>query len=256
MSLTADGVSVFRGGRYLCCGVSATFSSGSVTAIVGPNGAGKTTFLRTLSGELNSDEGQVYLDDQPMSQISLPQRALLRAVMTQSNKIAFDFSVEEVLLMGWVRSSNELLHQQYSVVVDECRLEKLLSKPFNLLSGGEQQRVQFARALLQLCPLDVQKTPRYLLLDEPTASLDVGIELAVFESIRRIAQLNIGVIVVLHDLNLAARFADKVCLLDRGELVAFGDPCEVIESTLLSQVYATHMQVERHERLDRLVVHT
>ncbi len=256
MSLQANSLVFERGQARLLDGVNATFAAGRVSAIVGPNGAGKTTLLRLLSGELKPSCGSVLCNETPLASVSLEERAHLRAVMTQGSHIVFDFSVEEVLHMGWVQSSGPPLKEALEHIVHRCGIQNLLGRRFNTLSGGEQQRVQFARALLQLSPLEPATQPRFLLLDEPTASLDVAHELLVLSLAREATGAQIGMVVVLHDLNLAARFADEIFLLRRGALVRHGPPAEVLEAQLLSQVYATPMLVEHHETLQRITVHT
>ncbi len=255
MNIEVENLSYAVGHKTLLRNVRTTFVPGQVCAVVGPNGAGKTSLLRVISGEVKVPSGRVRYGRRTLTRINLAQRALLRAVMTQSSRIVFDFSVAEVLQMGWVRPAGPLFKQQLQAVVDGCRISSLLSRRFNTLSGGEQQRVQFARAILQVCPIDPHPGPRYLLLDEPTASLDVAHELLVLRQVREAAAAGIGVVVVLHNLNLAGRFADRVLLMCDGALAAAGTPAEVFNNSLLSEVYATPMQVEYHQQLQRLMVY-
>ena len=137
-----------------------------------------------------------------------------------------------------------------------CDIDDLRQRRVNTLSGGEQQRVHFARALLQLWPLIEAGDARYLLLDEPTASLDVAHELLVLKLARQAADAGLGVFVILHDINLAARFADEVVLLQSGRIVDIGAPEDVLTSCALSRVYKTKVLVEHHKMLNRLVIHT
>jgi iron complex transport system ATP-binding protein len=142
-------------------------------------------------------------------------------------------------------------------IVNECDVSQLLNRTFNSLSGGEQQRVQFARNLVQLWrPDSTSYKPRYLLLDEPTASLDLAHELLLLNLLRSAKQQNIGVLIVMHDLNLAARFLDKVVLMTKSRVVDIGTPAMVLNADQLSEVYRTKILVERNNQLDRLVIHT
>jgi iron complex transport system ATP-binding protein len=262
MSLRGERLSYSVRGRELLRDVSVAVDAGECVALLGPNGAGKSTLLRVLAGELVPAEGTVALEGRTVHGAPLPWLAVRRAVMSQSSAVVFDFTVEEVLEMGWApneRMGPDRWSDALARVVAWCDLGLLLDRCFNSLSGGEQQRVQFARALLQLWPaadgLDTQR--RYLLLDEPTASLDLSHELLLMERVQRLVQARwLGVIVVLHDLNLAARFADRIVLLADGRVVGEGPPAAVLQSRLLSDVYAVPVHVDRLAGLDRLVVTT
>ena len=277
MTLRAENVSLRLGAHQALAAVSLAVAPGKVTALVGPNGAGKSSLLRVLSGEVAPSAGRVVLDSQPLHLFHALELARLRSLMGQSALIAFDFLVEEVLAMGWLGRPADLQPALRNLVT-RCGLGHLLGRPFNSLSGGERQRVQFARALLQIwrcgqAQAEPQARPdfpggydrpvagegreaRYLLLDEPTANLDLNHELLVLRLARCASEDNVGVLVVLHDLNLAARFADHAALLADGILVCAGAPDRVFTSETLSRVYATEVCVERHGRLGRLVVHT
>ena len=267
MALSAEAVDLQLGGHRALSGVSAAVRPGTVTALVGPNGAGKSSLLRVMSGELKPSGGTVRLGDRSLDGMAARTLATRRSVMTQGGTMAFDYYVEEVLAMGWTLGGGAAGRQgPLAEVVERCRIGGLMGRKFNALSGGERQRVQFARALLQIWPAmrrnrearpaDKGLAPRYLLLDEPTASLDLAHELLVLRLARRATEDNVGVLVVLHDLNLAARFADVAVLLDKGTLRAAGPPDDVFTGKLLSEVYGTPVRTERHPRLNRLVVHT
>ena len=255
MTLQACDVSLRLGANAVLDGVSVAVSPGSFAALVGPNGAGKSSLLRVLSGDLAPNRGDVTLEGEPIALFSTRDLAQLRSVMGQSATIAFDFYVEEVLAMGWLGAA-VAYREALRDVVRRCALDGLLGRRFNTLSGGESQRVQFARALLQIWRGGAGPAARYLLLDEPTASLDINHELALLRLARQACADNVGVLAVLHDLNLAARFADRVALLDGGAIVAAGAPDAVLTAERLSRVYATPVRVENHPRLERLVVYT
>ena len=255
MTLQADGVTLRLGAVQVLKDVSLQLAAGTVTALVGPNGAGKSSLLRVLSGEIASR--QVFMDSRPLAEVGIRDLARRRSVMTQSTSMAFDFLVAEVLAMGWVGGARELGTVALNEVARDCLVDHLLERRFNTLSGGERQRVQFARCRLQIwCRNDSGPASRYLLLDEPTSSLDLDHELLVLRQARRVSAENVGVLMVLHDLNQAARFADQVALLANGAMVASGPPEAVLTSATLSRVYRTAVCVERHPRLGRLVIHT
>lgn len=259
MSFSLQDVCLRYGGTEVLSDVSVEVWPQSVTALVGPNGAGKTSLLRLLSGDLTPSAGAVFLNDTQLEHITVQSQACLRGVMGQSAHIVFDFRVEEILQMGWVQGKHwgpTVKADAIRSVIAECEIGALVNRTFNTLSGGEQQRVQFARALLQIWQPDGHNEPRYLLLDEPTSSLDLAHELLVLRLARRAVDRGVGVLIVLHDLNLAARFADTIVLLENGSVIAVGAPNEVLQGDLLTNVYRTPVQVEQHATLDRLVIHT
>lgn len=258
MTIRAEDVSVVLGGTRIVEHANLSVEPGEFVALLGPNGAGKSTLLRALGGELKVAAGKVFLDEVELDQLSVARQAERRAVLSQAHSVVFDFSVDEILRMGWTLGERFSIDDRESALNDvamECDLEAMRSRRFNSLSGGEQRRVQFARALLQIWRPDDRET-RYLLLDEPTASLDLSHELLVLRRARLRAGANVGVLAVLHDLNLAARFADRIALMQTGEIVATGTPREVLQEDLLSRVYQTDIVVEDHAQLQRLVVHT
>lgn len=257
VSLCVENASLRLGRNRVLTNVSIEVRRGGVTAVVGPNGAGKSSLLRLLSGELPPTKGCVRLDGESLDRLAPLEQARRRSVMVQSAGVAFDFLVEEVLEMGWTQGGGyrEQRGRAFAEVVSDCGVRALLGRRFNTLSGGERQRVQFTRALLQIWRPQGTARGRYMLLDEPTSSLDLAHELLVLRLARRASANDVGVLAVLHDLNLAARFADRVALLSGGKMVAVGPPSEVFTDATLSRVYRTPVQVEHHEGLDRLVVY-
>ena len=253
MTLRAQRVTLRLGATQVLKEVSLEVAVGAVTVLVGPNGAGKSSLLRVLSGEIALPG--VAMDGKPLAEMAIRELARRRSVMTQSASLAFDFLVSEVLAMGWVDAAREECAAALEEVARDCLVDHLLDRRFNTLSGGERQRVQFARCWLQIWRRDSGAASRYLLLDEPTASLDLGHELLVLRLARRASAANVGVLIVLHDLNAAARFADRIALLDKGAMIATGRPEAVLTNATLSRVYRTPLCVEHSPRLGRLVVH-
>ncbi|MEM9620486.1 MAG: heme ABC transporter ATP-binding protein [Pseudomonadota bacterium] len=253
MSIRLSNVSYSQGTACLLDGVTTSFTAGQVSAIVGPNGAGKTTLMRLISGEMQGS-GEIFYHERNLRQLSLRAQAACRAVMTQSSQVVFDFSVEDILHMGWIQSDRLLLNETLSAVANRCGISSFLDRRFNSLSGGEQQRVQFARALLQLSPVAESNYPAFLLLDEPTASLDVAHEMMVLGLAKEAAAQGLGVVVILHDLNLASRFADNIYLMRDAQLIAAGPPEHILVADLLSEVYATPLMVEQHPQLQCRIV--
>lgn len=258
MTLCAENVSLELGTKRVLADATLAIVPGQVTALVGPNGAGKSSLVRLLCGEIAPDRGSVRAGGLPLEQLGVQEQARLRSVVSQSAAMAFDFYVDEVLAMGWLPDPRQPVdyHDASAEVVEQCQIGHLLGRKFKTLSGGERQCVQFARALLQIwrdAGSDCAAA-RYLLLDEPTANLDLGHEALVLGLARSTASKKVGVLVVLHDIDAAAAFADQVVLLVEGAVVACGPPGEVLTSDLLSRIYQTPVCVEWHQGLGRLVV--
>jgi len=235
-----------RGGNTLLNDVSLSVAAGECVVIVGPNGAGKSSALKALSGDLILQSGAVHLNDTSIDQFTPLELAQRRAVLTQSYELAFPFSVTEVVEMASFCFQEQCSKQQladYALkAIDEVEVNHLANKCFTTLSGGEQQRVQLARVLAQLSSalepsvIAKQGTP-YLLIDEPTSSLDLYHQYHVMSLARAAADRGAGVIIVVHDLSLAASFADKLYILKNGKLVTSGKARDVLTSDFLREVY-------------------
>ena len=257
MSLVATGVSLRRGAAALLSSVSVRVEPGELLVLVGPNGAGKSTLLSVLAGDLDADEGAVTLAGRALHGLTLAERASLRAVVGPPPTLAFDYTVSDVVAMGWLhgeRFGQAAPAAALAGVLEACELTGLAGRAFRSLSSGEKQRAQFARGWLQLWRPAGDRSARWLLLDEPNANLDVAHGLRLLEDLRRLAGDGLGVLAVLHDLDLAARFADRIVLLDHGRVVASGRPEAVLAADRLSDVYGAPVHVEHHAALGRLVV--
>ena len=220
---------------------------GKVLALIGPNGAGKSTILKILSGDIKPTSGVVKYNDINISNIPFVDRAHIRGVMSQSQAIVFDFSVLEIIEMGWLHSDHDYYTSFYpdvlKQIIEDCELQHLVDRKFNTLSGGEQKRVHFARVLLQLWIPEGDIHPRFMLLDEPLANLDIYHELKMLEIIKRHLSKNIGVLLILHDLNTASKFADNIVLMKNGTIVKNGSTIEVLTESILSETYETKIKV-------------
>lgn len=216
-------------------GISLQLTPGNFYALVGPNGSGKSSLLALLAGTRRPCSGRVWLNQQPVNQLSLPVLARQRAVMPQHVALNFPLPVAEVVKLGAI---TQAAHSQ--ALVDEC-LELVgmwaaKQQLYSRLSGGQQQRVQLARVLCQLGPL-AQAKGKWLMLDEATASLDLQYQHQVFAIGKYLASLGIGVISVVHDVNLAAKYADEVLVLQAGELVRRGSVDQVVKQDLVKSLY-------------------
>ncbi len=216
--------------------ISFSLDAGSICAVVGPNGSGKTSLLRTISGEVGIGKGQVLLNGDDVHKMSMEERAMTLAVLPQASALAFPFTAREVVAMGRIPhgTSRKKDIELADKVLLEMGLMTLSDRDYLTLSGGEKQRVQLARVFCQIW--DVQPTA-CLLLDEPTAALDLAHQLALFGILRRLANSGASILVVLHDINLAMRFADQVLLLNDGAVLSSGEPADVLNVSNIREAF-------------------
>ncbi|ABE39580.1 ABC transporter related [Rhodopseudomonas palustris BisB5] len=243
-ALTANAASFAIGSVALVERVDLRVEPGELIAIVGPNGAGKSTLLRMLSGDVRPTAGAVRMANRDLSTYSPRELAGRRAVLAQHTNVGFPFSVEEIVWMG-ADIDRRKAAPLFDRAIREVRLEAFRHRDVTTLSGGEQQRTHFARVLLQLWCGEASYGPGLLLLDEPTSSLDIRHQLDLAEMARRCARDGTTVIAILHDLNLAARFADRILMMHQGALTADGTPSAVIRPDLLARVFDVDLSVSR-----------
>lgn len=242
-ALCATRLHMHRGGRCVIEDVSLSIQPGQVTGVLGANGAGKSTLLGALAGELAVKSGEVALNGVTLSGVATTRQARLRAVLPQKPSLQFELEVHEVVAMGaypFPELSPREVHRHVSAAIELADVCHLAERAYLELSGGEQQRVQFARALVQvLAGLQAElEEAHYLLLDEPTASLDPKHQQAILRAAVEIChQHHVGGLVVLHDLNLASRWCDQLALLHQGRLRAVGAPHEVLHPEPLQDAY-------------------
>lgn len=246
MSLEARNLTVTVGGKAILDDVSFTAAPGRVTAILGPNGAGKSTLLSAVLGDI-APRGEVRYSGQTGHDPLTLARS--RGVMLQEMRLEFPFSVWEVVLLGRCPHRK----QQYSAddkraawdALERVGCGHLAQQSYMTLSGGERRRVQFARILAQVAA-EPEIAPGFLLLDEPTANLDLQFQHLLLEQARRVAQRGFVVVAVLHDINLAASYADDAALLRQGRLEASGPVREVITPPVLEPVFGVPLVQVTH----------
>lgn len=241
--LVAKSVSVKLGGRLVVEGADLAVRPGRVTVLIGPNGAGKSSLLSALAGDLYPAAGEVTIDGVALASLKPGALARRRAVLAQTTELAFPFTVDEVarlgLPAGLPRKEADSLVAGALAAVD---LTGYGDRAATALSGGERQRVHMARVLAQLSAAP-DGTPRYLLLDEPTASLDLAHQLATLDLARRHARAGGGVLAVLHDVNLAAMAADELVAMKAGRIVAAGPPDAVLTDEVVRLTYEVEANV-------------
>jgi iron complex transport system ATP-binding protein len=236
-----ESVHLSYGGRLVLRDLNIEVASGEVFGLVGPNGSGKTTLLRAISGRLPPRAGAIYLDCRRLSELAPRELARELAALEQEISCSFDFTVREIVTLGrlphrapWQRLSSH----DHEIVTHALALTHTLEfadRTIHSLSSGERQRVWVALALAQ--------EPKILLVDEPTAHLDLNYQIEIMELLGSLARRDLTVLISLHDLNLALHYTDRLAVLGEGRIFAVGEPKSVLSSDLIERVFRTRVRV-------------
>ena len=244
MNITVDGLRFsYNNDVPLLDGIDLTIHRGEVLAIVGPNGSGKTTLLKNISGVLSPQVGTVYLDMIRLTNLSSAELARRLAVVEQEREVGFDFAVREIVALGRLPHRGRFTRetrtdrQWIERAMELADVGTFAERSIYELSGGEKQRVFLAMALAQ--------NPRVLLLDEPTTYLDINYQIQIMEIIRQQAKAGLSIVMAIHDLNLAAQYADQVAILHQGRLLAIGKPTDVLTAANIKRVFQTDVVVSK-----------
>lgn len=248
--LEVQNVSLSFGQRQVLSEVSLSLAPGEVLSLIGPNGAGKSTLLSVISGDLHPDSGSISLGGRPLGSFKAKELAQQRAVLLQKTEVAFSYPVHDVVMMGRTPWQGTPQADQDEALVahamEVTAVTHMSQRDVTTLSGGESGRVHLARVFAQSTPL--------ILLDEPTAALDILHQEQTLLNARQAAADGAAVLVVLHDLDVAAAYSDRVILLERGQVVAQGTPAEVCTAQRLSEVYGYPIEVLTHPVSGRLLI--
>ncbi len=244
-TLEVRGVSVQIGERHLLRDINFTLRPGEVVSVLGPNGAGKSTLMKVISGERQPSQGEVLLNGR--HNWPLNHQALMLGILPQSSSLSFPFTAEEVVLLGRIPCSSD---REENLAITRDALKKvdglhLKDRHYTTLSGGERQRVHMARVLAQIWN-ESEFGQRYLLLDEPTSALDPAHQQLTLKTAREEADQGMGLMVIMHDLNLAARYSDRIIILKNGEMAAEGKPHDVLIPKTIQQVFNIEVTVAKH----------
>ena len=246
------------GGNILINNVSLTIAPGEFTMVLGPNGAGKSTLLKLLTGTESPHQGKVWYGDQPLKSIPLSDLARQKAVLSQLLSLPFDLSVAEVVMMGRYPYFDLNPSSQDKQIVDDC-LEAVgmflfKTRAFASLSGGEKQKVHLARILAQLHRQPEDQSVKYLFLDEPISALDIQYQHQILSLVRQLAAQNMIVFVIVHDINLALQYAQKVILIDQGRIYGIGSADQVLTETAIETVFKLKPYFMTHPETGRRVM--
>ncbi len=242
--LECENIEFKYGTKLILSDISLQFNKGHLYGILGPNGSGKTTLIKILSGILKNDYGKVFIDEDDIKKLSIREIAKKLAVVSQSNLIEFDFTVKEIIKMGryahvgrFERESSED-KKIINEIITKFRLNDLKNRNFNQLSGGEQQKVILARAMAQ--------QSKIILLDEPTTHLDINYQLEFMEMLKEYVNKGLIIIIVLHDLNIATQYCDKIILLKDGLIKSLGDTQDIITRENIKSVYDVDVIIKKN----------
>lgn len=249
MSYEAKNLSVRIGDKTILDDLNFHFKAGEINAIIGENGAGKSTLLNCLAGVSDFD-GELRFNQRPIHSYGIAELAKYRAVLPQQSSLNFPFSVKEVVRLSMTLGKHAT--QTQDQIIEQCLMQvdalEFIERNYLFLSGGEKQRIQLARILAQLHAYS-EPGKRFLLLDEPTSALDLKHQYATLSMLRKICgegKFDLGVIVIIHDLNLASFYCDKILLLKHGKLVAHDTPDAVFNTQMVKQTFDIDVYIDTH----------
>jgi iron complex transport system ATP-binding protein len=244
--LNLQNINYTIGDKQILSNVNIHFAPGQLHMILGPNGSGKTSLMKIASGQIENFNGLVTYNDLSIKEITTASLATYRSYLSQQNNIPFPIKVNELIQMGryphYEYQASKKDFEIINEVIDKLAIKHLQHRDFNTLSGGEQQRVQFARVLAQVWEQTVGKN-RYLFLDEPLNNLDIQYQKYLLQTIQQFISDDMVVIIVVHDINWALAYADKVYLLKEGNLIAHGNPTDIITPSLIADVFKIDAQL-------------
>lgn len=236
-----DNLNFSYGQRKIISNINLTIQTGSFVAILGANGVGKTTLFRCLLGLENHYTGHIYVDDQDIKNMTCKKRANYLAYIPQSHTLTYDYTVLDMIIMGtvnhlnWYQTPHKTGYKKALNALERLNLMAYQDRIFNQLSGGEKQMVLVARALAQEAPV--------LVLDEPTANLDYGNQILLLNQINWLKELGYTIVMSTHNPQHAMQYADTVVAMSDQEIIALGHPKEIINTSLLKQLYKTDIDI-------------
>ena len=249
MSFQLQNISLMMGAKTLLSNVDLTLNPGELLAVLGPNGAGKSSLLKIMAGEYRHHSGAMDINKQRFENYDAKERAKILAVLPQTSSLAFPFSVFEVVMLGRLPHSSGARRDREIVyaALAQTDVSHLANALYPTLSGGEKQRVQLARVLCQIWESS-KEGKSYLLLDEPTSALDLSHQHHTLALAKDMAEKGVAVLSILHDVNLAAQYADKILMLEEGRAIAYGNVEEILTAPRISSLYGIEVAVIDHPK--------
>lgn len=253
--IEVQNIMVRKNGKNIIKNICFSLSAGAITVAIGKNGAGKSTLLEALAGNNPLKSGQVLWNKRPLAQWKMQELATQRAVLSQRVEVNFSIAVHQLVEMGTYAAALPLpkreIDQLVKAALTQVEMTAFAKRDFRTLSGGEQKRVLLAKCLVQLNSNPHLSIDKYLLLDEPTASLDVQQQFKLLTLIKKIVcEQNIGVFAILHDINLAAQVADQILLMQLGEVIAQGNTNQVLTTKNIRTTLGIEALIQPHPTLD------
>jgi iron complex transport system ATP-binding protein len=242
--------------KKILCDVGFDLNKGEMVVILGANGAGKSSIIKHLSSEIKNENSKIFFNNKLISEYDQVELAQKRAILSQKSEMSFSYSVIDIVLLGRIPylRNNTFGDEDYLIAkssLEHVGLLNSLDRDYKTLSGGEQQRVQLARTLTQI-GYDLDN--KIFLLDEPTNNLDLNYQYQVLSTLKKLSSKGLAVVAILHDLNLASRFADKVLLVKNGNVFSYGVPEIVLTEENIKDVFDHQVIVQKHPRLNHLVI--
>lgn len=242
--------------HFIVDGISFEAKKGEVLAIIGANGAGKSTLLKLLCKEISPSKGKILFSDRDLESISHKELARMRSVLTQHHTVSLSFMVTELVMMGrYPHFEGQPTYNDGHAVrlaMEATGITHMAGRSYHTLSGGEQQRVQLARAIAQITDVE----GGWLFLDEPTNGLDLLHQQQLLNQARKMASQGFGVICILHDINHAAAFADKILVLKKGKQLGFGTPAEIINREMIAEAFGVDIRIINNDEFSSPLVVT
>ena len=256
-SLKVTGATLLKGEATLIENIHLTLHAGEILAIIGPNGAGKSTLLNAIAGDLALNKGEILINGIDRKQWRNTELARCLAVLPQVSELHFPYLVEQVVALGRIPHSTGTTTDSHIIeeVMAMLDILSLRGRSYTALSGGEKQRTQIARVFTQIWQPNNVGT-RVVLLDEPTAALDLGQQQQLMACIEMLAQKGVAIVMVVHDLNIALRYSTHIMALTCGQCKTYGKTSEVVTEQLLSDLFRAQLQLIPHPETARKVVIT
>jgi len=255
MSIQIENLTIQVGDQTIVNKASFKAASKQVTTIIGQNGAGKSSLLKAIIGDIPYQFGDILLNGKPLTSKNHVSQATSMAFLPQFSLLNFPYTVEEVIALG--RTPHKTGYAIDMQIVDECltsvNLQDFKQRLYPKLSGGEKQRVQLARVLAQIWREQDSQAPRVLILDEPLTALDLGHQQSLLQFLKAFCHKNVTILMVVHDINTAARYSDHLVVMKNGEIFTEGSPKQVMDKAMIDKAFDVDCNIIHSQETDEVV---